>query len=69
MKNSEGNLMSIRSQFCETLDGVKEKEMREFIDAVNKRNFRKAADILESLGAMTELGMDICDIGERRRRK
>ena len=55
--------MSIKSQFCETLDGVKEKEMREFIEAVNKRNFRKAADILESLGAMTELGMDICDIG------
>ena len=61
--------MSIKSQFCETLDSVKEKEMREFIDAVNKRNYRKAADILESLGAMTELGMDICDIGERRERK
>ncbi len=61
--------MSIRSQFCETLDGVKEKEMREFIEAVNKRNYRKAADILESLGAMTELGMDICEIGNGRRRR
>lgn len=61
--------MSVRSQFCETLDGVKEKEMSDFIEAVSKRNFRKAADILESLGAMTELGMDICEIGEGRRRK
>ncbi len=54
--------MSVKSRFCETLDGVKEKEMSEFIEAVNKRNFRKAADILESLGMMQELSVDICDI-------
>ncbi len=61
--------MSVKSRFCKVLTEVKEKEMREFIEAVNKRNFRKAADILESLGAMTELGIDICDIGEGRRRR
>ena len=61
--------MSVKSRFCETLDGVKEKEMSEFIEAVNKRNFRKAADILESLGMMQELSMDICDIGDRSRRR
>jgi len=59
--------MSVRSQFCATLDNVQEKEMQEFIDAVTSKNYRKAANILESLGAMTELGLDLCDIGSKRR--
>ena len=42
--------------------------MQEFVDAVDKRNYNKASNLLESLGAMQELGMDICEIGERRRR-
>ena len=45
----------------------KEKEMQEFIDAVDKRNYNKASNLLESLGAMQELGMDICEIGQRRK--
>ena len=60
--------MSVKSQFCRTLSRVQEKEMKEFIDAVDKRNYNKASNLLESLGAMQELGMDICEIGERRRR-
>ena len=58
--------MSVRSQFCATLGSVQEKEMQEFIDAVTAKNYRKAANILESLGAMTELGMDICEIGGKK---
>ncbi len=61
--------MSVRSQFCSTLGSVQEKEMQEFIDAVASKNYRKAANILESLGAMTELGLDICDIGGTRRER
>jgi len=61
--------MSVRSQFCATLDNVQEKEMQEFIDAVTSKNYRKAANILESLGAMTELGLDLCDIGGKRRER
>ncbi len=61
--------MSVRSQFCQTLDRVQEKEMQEFIEAVNSNNYRKAANILESLGAMTELGMDLCEFGGKRRER
>ena len=50
-----------------TLDHLKEKEMKEFIEAVKKRNYNKASNLLESLGAMQELGMDICEIGRRRK--
>ena len=60
--------MSVKPRFCQTLSRVQEKEMKEFIDAVDKRNFNKASNLLESLGAMQELGMDICEIGERQRR-
>ena len=59
--------MSVKSRFCMTLDHLKEKEMKEFIDAVERRNFNKASNLLESLGAMQELGMDICEIGTRRK--
>jgi len=59
--------MSVKSQFCQTLNQVQEKEMQEFIDAVDKRNFNKASNLLESLGAMQELGMDICEIPRPRR--
>ena len=59
--------MSVKSQFCRTLSRVQEKEMQEFIDAVDKRNFNKASNLLESLGAMQELGMDICEIPRPRR--
>ena len=41
--------------------------MQEFIDAVDKRNYNKASNLLESLGAMQELGMDICEIEVRRK--
>ncbi len=61
--------MSVRSQFCATLGSVQEKEMQEFIDAVTSKNYRKAANILESLGAMTELGLDLCEIGGQRRER
>ena len=59
--------MSVRSRFCAKLNSVQEKEMKEFIDAVDKRNYNKASNLLESLGAMQELGMDICEIGGKRR--
>lgn len=60
--------MSVRSRFCTKLNSVQEKEMQEFIDAVDKRNFNKASNLLESLGAMQELGMDICEIDPRRKK-
>lgn len=50
-----------------TLDHLKEKEMKEFIEAVEKSNFNKASNLLESLGAMQELGMDICELPGKRR--
>ena len=59
--------MSVKSQFCRTLNSVQEKEMQEFIDAVDKRNYNKASNLLESLGAMQELGIDICKVGRRRK--
>ena len=59
--------MSVKSQFFRTLNRVQEKEMQDFIDAVDKRNFNKASNLLESLGAMQELGMDICEIGRSRK--
>ena len=43
--------------------------MQEFIDAVEVFDYRKAGESLESLGAMQELGMDICEIGGGRRQR
>ena len=60
--------MSVKSQFCKTLTRVQEKEMQEFVDAVDRRNYNKASNLLESLGAMQELGMDICEIPRPRRK-
>lgn len=54
--------MDIKSRFCNVLSEVKEKEMLDFMEAVEKKRYMKAAESLESLAAMQELGMDICDI-------
>lgn len=61
--------MSVKSRFCKVLSKVQEKEMKAFIDAVDANRYSKAADSLESLGAMQELGMDICEVGRRKREK
>ena len=42
------------------LSEVKEKEMLAFIKAVGTKEYSKAAESLESLAAMQELGMEIC---------
>lgn len=60
MNNNEGNLMSVKSRFCKVLTEAKEKEMLAFIDAVKSLEYSKAAESLESLAAMQELGMEIC---------
>ncbi len=52
--------MSVKSRFCKVLSEVKEKEMQAFIDAVETNEYSKAAESLESLAAMQELGMELC---------
>ncbi len=52
--------MSVKSRFCKVLTEAKEKEMLAFIDAVKSLEYSKAAESLESLAAMQELGMEIC---------
>jgi len=60
MNSIEGNLMSVKSRFCKVLTEVKEKEMLAFIEAVELFEYSKAAESLESLAAMQELGMELC---------
>ncbi len=60
MNNNEGNLMSVKSRFCKVLEKLKEKEMQDFIEAVDLLEYSKAAKSLESLAAMQEFGIDIC---------
>ncbi len=60
MNSNEGNLMSVKSRFCKVLSEVKEKEMQAFIDAVGIKEYSKAAESLESLFAMQELGLEVC---------
>ncbi len=60
MNSNEDNLMSIKSRFCKVLEKLKEKEMQDFIEAVELFEYSKAAESLESLAAMQELTMDIC---------
>ena len=60
MNNNEGNLMSVKSRFCKVLTEVKEKEMKAFIEAVKVFEYSKAAESLESLATMQELGFEIC---------
>ncbi len=52
--------MSVKVRFCKVLEKLKEKEMQDFIDAVETLEYSKAAESLESLAAMQELGMDLC---------
>jgi len=52
--------MSVKTRFCKVLSEMKEKEMLNFIEAVENDRFRRASESLESLYAMQEIGMDIC---------
>ena len=52
--------MSVKSRFCKVLSEVKEKEMLAFIEAVENNRYRRAAESLESLYAMQELGIEVC---------
>jgi len=60
MNSNEGNLMSVKVRFCKVLSKLKEKEMQDFIDAVDIFDYTKAAESLESLYSMQEIGMDLC---------
>ncbi len=53
-------MMSVKSRFCKVLSEVKNKEMLAFIEAVKLLEYSKAAESLESLAAMQELGLEIC---------
>lgn len=52
--------MSVKSRFCKVLSEVKKKEMLAFIEAVEIFEYSKAAESLESLAAMQELGLELC---------
>ena len=54
--------MSIKSKFCKTLTRLQEKEMQEFIDAVEKNDPEKASRIMESLGFINEINEAVCEI-------
>ncbi|KKL15180.1 hypothetical protein LCGC14_2508150, partial [marine sediment metagenome] len=45
-------LMSVKVRFCKVLEKLKEKEMQDFIEAVELFEYSKAAESLESLAAM-----------------
>ncbi len=60
MNSNEGNLMSVTSRFCKVLSKVQEKEMLAFIDAVESDRYRRAAESLESLLSLQEIGFEVC---------
>jgi len=60
MNSYEGNLMSVKSRFCKVLSEVKKKEMLAFIEAIENEKYSRAAESLESLAAMQELGFEVC---------
>ncbi len=53
-------MMSVKSRFCKVLSQVKEKEMLAFIESVERFEYTQAAESLESLATMQELGFEIC---------
>lgn len=54
--------MSVKSRFCKVLSEIKEMEMLAFIEAVEKKKYIKAAESLESLATMHDLGTEICPL-------
>ena len=61
--------MSVKSKFCITISDLQEMEMKNFIESVEGQDYDRASRTLESLGAMYELGLDICEVDNRRKRR
>jgi len=61
--------MSVKAKFCSTIGDLQDREMKNFIEAVGVEDYDRASRTLESLAAMYELGLDICEIDNRRRRR
>ena len=54
--------MSVKSRFCVAINSLKEEEMSNFIKAYKERDLEKASRTLESLGFISELSGDICEL-------
>ena len=58
--------MSVKSRFCVAINRLKEEEMSNFIEAYSKKDLEKASRTLESLGFISELSDDICELKPRK---